>query len=96
MGDIMINIRENWNQKQTQEKVLYIMEIICSISIIILVSMQIFNIWENAIYVFEPLLGILMLIQAIQNWKKNKVLSLVALGAAIFIFLVAVFVFPIK
>lgn len=89
-------IKEKWNEKQTEEKALHITVIICSISIIILACMQIFDIWENAIYVFEPLVGILMLIQAIQNWKKNKVVSLVALGAAIFIFLVAIFAFPIK
>ncbi|WP_322545875.1 MULTISPECIES: DUF3953 domain-containing protein [Clostridium] len=92
----MENIRNIWNQKQTNEKVLSVLGIICSISIIILACMQILVIWKTAINVFEPLLGVLILIQAIQNWKKNKVVAIFSLCAAIFIFLVAIFIFVIR
>lgn len=85
--------RDMWNQKQINKKVLNVMSNICSISIIILVFIQIFGIWKNAIYVFEPLLGVLMLIQAIHNWKKNKLVTILSLCAAILIFLVTIFIF---
>lgn len=81
------------SQKQTDKNVLKIMSNICSISIIIFVFIQILGIWKNAIYVFEPLLGVLMLIQAIQNWKKNKLVTILSLCAAILIFLVTIFIF---
>ncbi len=81
------------SQKQTDKNVLKIMSNICSISIIILVFIQILGIWKNAIYVFQPLLGVLMLIQAIQNWKKNKLVTILSLCAAILIFLVTIFIF---
>ena len=81
------------SQKQTDKNVLKIMSNICSISIIILVFIQILGIWKNAIYVFQPLLGVLMLIQAIQNWKKNKLVTILSLCAALLIFLVTIFIF---
>ena len=90
---MMEKSRQIWSQKQTHEKVLTVMGIACSISIIILASMQILGIWENAINVFEPLLGVLMVIQAIQNWKKYKVVAMISLCAAIFIFGISIFIF---
>lgn len=81
------------NGKQTYEKVLFIVGCICSISIIILASMQLLGIWEKAINVFEPLVVVLMLIQTIQNWKKNRPVAIVSLCAGIFIFIVAVLIF---
>lgn len=89
----MEKIRNVWSEKQTYEKVLFVMNMICSISIIILACMQILDIWRAAVIVYEPLLGVLMLIQAIQNWKKNKVLAIFSLCAAIFIFLVSIVIF---
>ncbi|MDV4150861.1 DUF3953 domain-containing protein [Clostridium sp. AL.422] len=89
-------IKEVWSSKSTSKKVLSIISVICSIIIIVLACMQIFGIWENAINVFEPLLGVVLLIQAIQNWKKNKVVAIVNLCAAIFIFLVWIFIFVIR
>lgn len=82
--------------KQIDEKVLSVVGSICSISIIILACIQIFGIWENAIDVLEPFLGLLMLIQAIRNWKKNKVVAIVSLCAAIFILGVSIFIFVIR
>ncbi|WP_160673653.1 hypothetical protein [Clostridium sp. C8-1-8] len=92
----MNKITNAWSQKQTSGKVLSVLGIICSISIIILVCMQILGIWKTAINVFEPLLGLLILIQAIQNWKENKVIAIFKLCFVIFIFLVAIFILVIR
>ena len=82
--------------KQTYEKVLSVMGTICSLTIIILTGMQILGIWKTAINVFEALLGMLMLIQGIQYWKKNKVISIFSLCVAIFIFLLIISIFVIR
>lgn len=66
---------------------------ICSILIIVLAITQILDIWEGAINILELLLGILMLIIAIQNWKDNRKVAILNLIAAIFLFLVAIIVF---
>lgn len=66
---------------------------ICSILIIVLAITQILDVWEGAINILELLLGILMLIIAIQNWKDNRKVAILNLIAAIFLFLVAIIVF---
>lgn len=93
MGEIFKMNKGILIQKNTGEKVLSVISAICSIIIIVLSCMQIFSIWEDAINVVEPLLGIVILIQAIQNWKKNKVVAILNLCVSIFIFLVCIFIF---
>lgn len=92
----MVRIKSIWIQKSTSEKILSLFVSISSIIIIVLAFMQILGIWENTINVFEPLLGVVILIQAIQNWKKNKIVAIFSLCASIFIFLVAIFIFFIR
>lgn len=88
-GGIMVSSGEIESQKK-KEKVLFIVSSICSISIIILVCMQFLGGWENATNLYQPLLGVLMLIQTIQNWKKSKVVAIMSLCATIFIFIVTI------
>lgn len=82
----MKNIKDIWSQNQTYEKVLSVIGIICSISIIILAGMHILGIWKTAINVSQPLMGLLMLIQGIQYWKKSKIVAIFSLCVALFIF----------
>ena len=83
---------QDWNKKTISFKILTIFGLIISVTIIVLALMQIFNIWDNAINVFEPLLGVLMIIQAIENWKTNRSTSYFSLFVALFIFLVAIII----
>ena len=83
---------KDWNEKTIPFKILTIFGLIISVTIIVLALMQIFNIWDKAINVFEPLLGILMLIQAIENWKTNRATAYFSLFIAIFIFLIAIII----
>ncbi|MCM1370660.1 MAG: hypothetical protein NC181_02050 [Clostridium sp.] len=83
---------ENWEQKTLFMKILTIVGFIISASVIILSFLQIFDIWDKAINIFEPLLGVLMLIQTIENWNSNKKTAYYSLFVAIFIFIVAIFI----
>lgn len=81
---------KDWNKKTISFKILTILGLIISITIIFLSLLQIFNAWDKAINVFEPLLGVLMLIQTIENWKTNKSIAYFSLFVAFFIFVVAI------
>lgn len=85
----MNRVKEAWNEKKPYEKVVSVLGIICSISVIVLAAMQLAGVWEKAINVYEPLIGVLMLIQTIQFWNKDKKIALFSLCVAIFIFIVA-------
>lgn len=83
---------KDWNKKTIPFKILTILGLIISVTIIVLSFIQIFNVWDKAINVFEPLLGVLMMIQAIENWKANKSKAYFSLFVAIFIFIVAIII----
>lgn len=85
-------ILKDWNKKTVPFKILTIVGLIISVTIIVLSFIQIFNVWDNAINVFEPLLGVLMIIQAIENWKANKSIAYFSLFVAVFIFIVAIII----
>ncbi|MGN0517641.1 MAG: hypothetical protein ACI4II_02825 [Acutalibacteraceae bacterium] len=85
-------IIKNWNQKSPLYKFLTVIGCIISVTIVILAFMQLFNVWDKAINVFEPLLGVLMIIQAIENWKTNRKTAYISLFAAFYIFAVAAYI----
>ena len=74
-------------------KPLSVVQIILSISVIALALLQLSGVWANAIYIFEPLGGVLMLIQAAQNWEKRKGVAYLSLFVAVFIFVAAIVIF---
>lgn len=85
-------IFKDWNKKKLPLKIMTVISFIISITVIILSFMQIFDIWDKAINIFEPLLGALMLIQTIENWKTNRLTAYFSLFVAIFIFIVAIII----
>ncbi len=83
---------KDWHKKTLSLKILTVTGCIIAIAVIILSLIQIFNIWDKAINIFEPLLGVLMLLQTIENWKDNRPAAYFSLFVAIFIFVVAVII----
>lgn len=70
--------------------------IILSVIIIILAMCQLFGVWKNAIYVYEPLTGIVLILQAILLWNTNRKIAILQLVAAVFILLAAVCILILK
>ena len=87
---------KNWNEKTKIEKILIIMRIIISIIVLLASIIQLLGIYDKAINVAVPLLGALMLVQSIQEWKTSRVVAIHGLCSAIFIFICSFVVFLIK
>lgn len=86
-----------WEKRTLAEKVLTISGVIISIAVIVLAIMQMIGLWKNAFLVSEPLLGVLMVINALNIYKYNKRVAFFNLGIAVFIFIIAIitfFIFP--
>lgn len=88
--------KELWKQASAFDKFLTVLGFILSAAVIVLAVLQLTGVWDKAINVFEPLLGVLMLIQAKQNWKKNRTAAVLCLVAAIFVLIAALLIFFIK
>ena len=88
----MNKIKEQWQQRTPFEKILWVVGMVCSVSVVVLALLALFNVWPNAGYAYMPLCVVMMLIQAFENRKKSKVVLFTSLGTAFFIAAVWLFV----
>lgn len=79
-------MKTNLKEKSTVDKVMLILRIITSIVVVVFASLQLFGVWERAINFAVPLMGVMLLIQSIQEWKQHRGVAVFSLSAAVFIF----------
>ena len=89
----MGKIRENWEQQLWYEKIIFIVGMLCAVSTIVLALLSLLDIWEDAGYVYIPLLAVLMLVQAFENRRRSRGLVILNLCVAAFISIVWILVF---
>lgn len=75
-----------------KEKMLRIGTAVLSPVVICLAVLQLLGVWENAILVFEPLMGIILLLQSVQYWDRDRKVAVLQLCAALFVLGVAVYI----
>lgn len=79
-------MKTNLKEKSTVDKIMLILRIITSIVVVVFASLQLFGVWEQAINFAAPLMGVILLIQSIQEWKQHRGVAGFSLSAAVFIF----------
>ena len=83
-------MKERWTNMTTQDRIINALIIVLSVVVIVLAALQLLGIWEDSINVYEPLICIVLLLQAIYHWKKNRSVAIISLCAAGFIFACAI------
>lgn len=63
-----------------------VIQLTVSIGVVVFALLGFTDIWQDAGYLYVPLLGIQALMQAIQEWKKRRAIAILCLCAALFIF----------
>lgn len=86
-------MKEKWNDMSIIDKVITIISIASSSLVLVFAILQIFNIWDKAINVVIPLMGITMLCQAYTFWNKSRKVAYFSIATAVFILLCAIGVF---
>ena len=89
-------VKTEWKDKPLLEKVVSISVIVVSVAIIVLAVLQLFDLWYDAGYVYIPLMGINLLLQAYMQWKPNRKIAIFNLCAAVVVFLCTAAVYIIK
>lgn len=82
-------MKERWNKMTTQDWIINVLIIALSVAVIVLAALQLLDIWENSINAYEPLIGVVLLLQAKLFWRKNRKIAVVQLCAAGFVFICA-------
>lgn len=76
-----------WKETPLQSKLATICTIGVAIAIIVLAILHIFDVWASAPYLYMPLMGINLLLQAYSQWKTNRGVALFSLCVAGFVFI---------
>lgn len=56
-----------WNEMTVSAQVMIIVRIVASIGVMVLAALQLLGVWDKAINLAAPLIGIVLLIQSIQE-----------------------------
>lgn len=90
--------KKKWKDIELKVRILFVLQIVVSLALIVLASLQLTGKWEGAINVFEPLLGVMMIINGLcasklSVSKFNKIVAYFSYGVAIFIFMITAKIF---
>ena len=83
---------KKWNERTWADKVMLVVRIIASFLVVVLAALQLLGVRDKAINLAAPLMGIVLLIQSVQEWKQQRGVAIFGLCAALFVFGCAVVV----
>ena len=80
-------MKARWNNMTAQDRIINVLIVILSVAVIALAALQLLGIWDDSINVYEPLIGVVLLLQAKLFWNKNRKIAVLQLCAAGFVFI---------
>ena len=87
-------MKTKWNETPTSHKIAAVFSIVVSLAVVVLSVIQIIgNVWDGAINLCIPLLGVQLLCQAYIQWNANRKIAFFSIGVAAFILICAIVVF---
>ena len=89
-------MNKQWKDRPLLDKILSVSGIVVSVAIIALAIIQLFDVWSDAGYVYVPLMGVNLLLQAYVQWKPNRKVAVFDLCAAVFALAWAAAVYILK
>lgn len=89
-------MKSKWKDAPLLHKLVTVVGILASLSVVVLAVLQMFDVWNQAINIFMPLMGVTMLCQAYMQWNTSRKVAYFSMGTAVFIFICAIIVFFVK
>ena len=74
-----------------KKKIISLATVFCSAIVVIFGALQLSGIWDKALFVAEPMMGVVLILHAVQNRYKNKTLSILLLCTAVVLFIITGF-----
>lgn len=79
-------MKRKWRELPLADKFMLSVRVVASILVVALASLQLLGVWDKAINLAAPLMGVVLLIQSVQEWKEHRRVAIFGLCAALFIF----------
>ena len=78
-------MKAGWKEMPLLSKIVAVCTIVIAVAIIVLAILQILDVWPAAPYLYMPLMGVNLLLQAYSYWKTNRGVAIFSLCAAGFV-----------
>ena len=79
-------MKRKWRDLPQVDKSMLIVRIVTSVLVVVFAALQLLGVCEKAINLAAPLMGIVLVIQSVQEWKQHRGVAIFGLCAALFIF----------
>lgn len=79
-------MKRKWRDLSQVDKFMLSVRIAASFLVVVFAALQLLGVWDKAINFAAPLMGTVLLIQSVQEWKKQRGVAIFGLCAALFIF----------
>lgn len=79
-------MKRKWRELPLADKFMLIIRLVTSVLVVVLAALQLLGVWDEAINIAVPLMGVFLLIQSVQEWKQHRGIAILGLCAALFIF----------
>ena len=77
---------KKWNEWPRADKFMLVVILVASFLVVVFAALQLLGVWDKAINLAAPLMGIVLLIQSAQEWKQQRGVAIFGLCAALFVF----------
>ena len=77
---------KKWNERPQADKFMLVVRVVVSFLVVVFAALQLLCVWDKAINLAAPLMGIVLMIQSAQEWKQHRGVAIFGLCAAVFIF----------
>ena len=78
---------KNWKEMSVINRIAAVVSIVSGVAVIALAAVQLLDVWEGAINIYMPLLGVINLCNAVTEWQRSRRRAYMTLGVAVFIFI---------
>ena len=89
-------MKTKWKEAPLSHKIITVGSVIVSLAVVALAILQIFDVWDQAINIFMPLMGVEMLFQTYMQWNNSRKVAYFSIGTAAFILICSIVVFFVK
>lgn len=77
--------RKKWSEMSAACKVILSLRIFISILVVIMATLQLTGTWDHALNYAVPLLGVVLFLQSVMEWKTNRIAAITGLVCAVFV-----------
>ena len=79
-------MRKKWNSFSNTRKAVTVVDIAARVLVVLLAVLQILDLWDEAIDIFFPLLGVVQLCRAYLEWDTDRDSAALSLLTAVIVF----------